>query len=61
MISDTEGARSELYDLRADPGRDHDVAARQPGELDELWAVLVNEAGGTLPEFGAGTTAVVGG
>jgi arylsulfatase A-like enzyme len=51
MISDTEGTRRELYDLTTDPGADHDVADGNQAKLDELWAVLVDEAGGTLPEF----------
>ncbi|HKG02378.1 MAG TPA: sulfatase [Conexibacter sp.] len=51
MISDTEGTRRELYDLRTDPGANDDIASGNQAKLDELWAVLVNEAGGTLPEF----------
>lgn len=51
MISDTNGDRRELYDLRVDPGADNDVAAGNEAKLDELWAVLVDEAGGTLPQF----------
>jgi arylsulfatase A-like enzyme len=53
MISNTEGTRRELYDLNADPRNENDLAG-QPGsqeKLDELWAVLVQEAGGTLPVF----------
>lgn len=51
MVSDTNGDRRELYDLNADPGATNDVAAGNQAKLDELWAVLVDEAGGTLPQF----------
>jgi arylsulfatase A-like enzyme len=51
LISDTNGDRRELYDLRADPGADNDVAAGNQGVVDTLWGVLVDEAGGTLPQF----------
>lgn len=51
LISDTNGNRRELYDLRVDPGADTDVAALNQGVVDTLWAVLVDEAGGTLPQF----------
>jgi arylsulfatase A-like enzyme len=51
LISDTNGDRRELYDLRADPGANTDVASGNQQVIDELWAVLVDEAGGTLPQF----------
>ncbi len=51
MISNTEGTRRELYDLRVDPGADNDVSAGNTDVTDKLWAVLNEEAGGTLPEF----------
>lgn len=51
MISNTEGTRRELYHLPDDPGANHDVAADHPDVTDKLWAVLTDEAGGTLPEF----------
>lgn len=60
MISDTNGDRRELYDLNADPGATVDRAAGNQAKLDELWAVLVDEAGGTLPQFQDGLE-VIGG
>jgi arylsulfatase A-like enzyme len=51
MISNTDGSRRELYDLINDPGNTRDVAAANQAVVDELWQVLVNEAGGTLPVF----------
>lgn len=51
LISDTNGDNRELYDLRADPGATTDVASGNQAIIDELWAVLVDEAGGTLPQF----------
>lgn len=43
--------RRELYNLVDDPGTTVDVADRHPEKLEELWQVLVDEAGGTLPVF----------
>ena len=51
MVSDTEGTKRELYDLTVDPNADHDVAATNQPVVEQLWQVLVDEAGGTLPEF----------
>lgn len=51
MISDTEGVKRELYDLTVDPGADNDVAATNQAMVEKLWQVLVDEAGGTLPQF----------
>lgn len=51
LISTPTGDRRELYDLTADPGANNDVASTNPAKIEELWAVLVDEAGGTLPQF----------
>lgn len=54
MISTPDGSRRELYDMVNDPGNDRDLAGTSPeadAKIDELWTVLVNEAGGTLPVF----------
>ncbi len=54
MISTPDGSRRELYDLVNDPGNTRDVSGTGPeatAKIDELWTVLVNEAGGTLPVF----------
>ncbi|MBS1869955.1 MAG: sulfatase [Actinobacteria bacterium] len=51
MISNTEGSRRELYHLPDDPDANHDVSADHTDVTDKLWAVLTDEAGGTLPEF----------
>ncbi len=51
MISNTEGSKRELYDLTVDPGANHDIASTNQPKIDELWTILTNEAGGTLPEF----------
>jgi hypothetical protein len=38
------------------------VAAHHPQIVDRLWKVLEDEAGGTLPQFGAsGARPVIGG
>jgi arylsulfatase A-like enzyme len=59
FIADSEGRRKRLYDKRNDPQELRDVAAEHPETVDLLWRVLEDEAGGTLPQFGAG--GVVGG
>jgi arylsulfatase A-like enzyme len=59
MIADSEGRRKRLYDRRNDPGELRDVASEHPELVDRLWRVLEDEAGGTLPQFGA--RGVVGG
>ena len=51
LISDTNGDRRELYNLRVDPGGNVDVVSSNGAVADQLWAVLVDEAGGTLPQF----------
>lgn len=35
-----DGGRRELYDLRRDPGEEHDLAARQPAQVERLAARL---------------------
>jgi arylsulfatase A-like enzyme len=62
LLSDSEGRRKRLYDRRRDPQELRDVAAGNPEIVDMLWKVLEEEAGGTLPQFGAsGAKAVIGG
>jgi arylsulfatase A-like enzyme len=62
MLADSEGRLKRLYDKRADPQELRDVAAEHPEIVDALWKVLEDEAGGTLPQFGAsGGKAVIGG
>jgi arylsulfatase A-like enzyme len=62
FISDSEGRLKRLYDKHADPQELRDVAAEHPDLVDKYWKILEDEAGGTLPQFGAsGTRAVIGG
>jgi arylsulfatase A-like enzyme len=62
MIGDSEGRLKRLYDKNADPRELHDVAAGHPELVDRYWKVLEDEAGGTLPQFGAsGSKGVIGG
>jgi arylsulfatase A-like enzyme len=62
MIGDSEGRLKRLYDKNADPRELHDVAAEHPELVDRYWKVLEDEAGGTLPQFGAsGGKGVIGG
>jgi arylsulfatase A-like enzyme len=62
LLADSEGRLKRLYDKRSDPRELHDVAADHPQVVDKLWKVLEDEAGGTLPQFGAsGAKGVIGG
>ena len=62
LLADSEGMRKRLYDKRVDPTELRDVAAENPEVVDRLWTVLEDEAGGTLPQFGAKSPkAVIGG
>jgi arylsulfatase A-like enzyme len=62
LLSDSEGLRKRLYDRANDPQELTDVAAQHPEIVDQLWRVLEDEAGGTLPQFGArGAKPVIGG
>jgi arylsulfatase A-like enzyme len=62
LLADSEGRRKRLYDRRHDPRELHDVAAEHPEIVNRLWRVLEDEAGGTLPQFGASPPkAVIGG
>jgi arylsulfatase A-like enzyme len=62
LLADSEGRRKRLYDKRQDPRELHDVADQHREIVDRLWRVLEDEAGGTLPQFGAsGAKAVIGG
>jgi hypothetical protein len=59
LIADSEGRRKRLYDNKSDPEQVRDVASEHPEIVDQLWRVLEDEAGGTLPQFGK--SGVVGG
>jgi arylsulfatase A-like enzyme len=62
FLADSEGRLKRLYDKRADPLETRDVAAEHPELVDKYWKLLEDEAGGTLPQFGAsGARAVIGG
>ena len=54
LLSDSEGRRKRLYDKNADPEEKVDVAFEHPEIVDQLWKVLADEAGGTLPQFSSG-------
>jgi arylsulfatase A-like enzyme len=41
-----------LFDLRSDPGMNHNVAARHPGMVDLLYGKVLARAGGRLPWYG---------
>ena len=41
-----------LFDLRRDPGMNHNVAGSNPGKVHELLGKLIDRAGGRLPWYG---------
>ena len=62
LLSDSEGRRKRLYNRSKDPEELTDVADQHPEIVTRLWRVLEDEAGGTLPQFGAsGARPVLGG
>jgi arylsulfatase A-like enzyme len=42
----------KLFDLRRDPGMNHNVAGSNPGKVQELLGKLIDRAGGRLPWYG---------
>jgi arylsulfatase A-like enzyme len=42
----------KLFDLKRDPGHNHNVAARYPGVVQELYGKVLARAGGRLPYYG---------
>jgi arylsulfatase A-like enzyme len=59
LLADSKGAVKRLFDRRRDPQELKDVASEHPDQVDRLWRVLEDEAGGTLPQFSR--TSVIGG
>jgi len=53
LITETTGREKRLYDTQTDPRELSDIATTDPGTVDRLYAALVNEAGGTLPQITA--------
>jgi arylsulfatase A-like enzyme len=45
-------SRFRLFDLKADPGQNNDVAERHPGVVRELYGKVLARAGGRLPFYG---------
>jgi arylsulfatase A-like enzyme len=41
-----------LFDLKRDPGMEHNVAGRYPGTVNDLLGKIVDRAGGRLPWYG---------
>jgi hypothetical protein len=51
LISDSEETEQQLYDSQEDPQQTRNVADQNRDKVDELWQALVDDAGGTLPQF----------
>ncbi len=52
LIAHSEKRRIRLFDTLVDPEEVVNLADQNPAKVEELWAVLEAEAGGTLPQFG---------
>jgi arylsulfatase A-like enzyme len=52
LIAHSEKRRIRLFDTQADPEETINLAEQNPEKVEELWAILEQEAGGTLPQFG---------
>ncbi|MEA2364612.1 MAG: hypothetical protein QOI32_124 [Thermoleophilaceae bacterium] len=52
LWGDTRPGRFNLFDLRRDPGQNHNVASGHPGMVDKLYGTVVSRAGGRLPWYG---------
>ena len=53
LVSDSRGDRKRVYDKKKDPIEYENVADVHPEQVDRLWKALVDDAGGTLPQFGS--------
>jgi arylsulfatase A-like enzyme len=51
FITDSEENEPELYDSREDPEQVRNVAGQNPDKVQELRQALIDDAGGTLPQF----------
>jgi len=53
LVSDSRGDRKRVYDKKKDPIEYENVADEHPEQVDRLWSALLDDAGGTLPQFGS--------
>jgi arylsulfatase A-like enzyme len=51
FVASDEGGTRRLFDLQEDPGATTDVADRQAADADRLWELLLEDAGGELPQW----------
>ena len=58
-VAANSGRGRRLYDLRADPGEQRNVARKHPGLIDQLEKRVRRAAGGRLPGLRVGTDAHV--
>jgi arylsulfatase A-like enzyme len=52
LIADNQGEEKRLFDTKADPDEENDVAGDNPDVVNRLWGNIVADAGGTMPVFG---------
>jgi arylsulfatase A-like enzyme len=51
FITDSEENERQLYDSREDPDQESNVADQNADKVEELRQALIDDAGGTLPQF----------
>ena len=52
MVSRNDGAQARLYDLRADPAMNQDLAGEQPDLVKQMFeGYVLKDAGGPLPRY----------
>ncbi|AQZ54360.1 Arylsulfatase (plasmid) [Martelella mediterranea DSM 17316] len=53
MISKNDGSDAKLYDIVADPDQQNDIAADNPDIVEQMFALVLEDAGGEpLPSYG---------
>jgi len=50
-ISDVNGGRAKLYDLREDPEQHYDIAEEKPDVCREMYKRILTDAGGPIPHY----------
>ncbi|MCA1848870.1 MAG: sulfatase-like hydrolase/transferase, partial [Actinobacteria bacterium] len=53
MFAKNDGSNALLFDLRADPNMDNDIAGSNQGVINRMWNdYVLKDAGGPLPKYG---------
>jgi hypothetical protein len=52
MFARNDGSEARLYDLRADPNMNTDIAGANQDVINRMWSdYILADAGGPLPEY----------